>query len=155
MKSNFIRWDSLFSYWILCWFFVYMFSSFYTEFPLFEFIYENTNPLILFIFALLSSIKNTLIIITNNPFSQQLPFHISKFFVIKLIPLFILYNQKIKVIENLIFSLFSFFTYLFYLFIMNKNIFQIYKELENQIKNNKSNTSLEYVIEKMNTPIQF
>lgn len=143
-KSNFLSWDSIFSYWIFLWFFVFMFSSFYKEYnPIFHYIYENMNPFFLFLLALLSSIKNTIIILMYNPFSFQLPIHILKFLLLKFIPLYIVYYEKINIFENLIFSLFSIIIYLFYLFVMKKNVFYIYKELQNQIKNNNSNTSLE------------
>jgi hypothetical protein len=129
-----------------------LFSSFYRENPICDFIYENTNPFFLFVLALLSSIKNMALIIIHNPWDTQLPKHIAKFTVLKVIPLIYLYHQKIKVFENLVFSVLSFFAYLFYLFAINENVFSIYKELENQIKNNESNTTLEYYIDNV---IQF
>ena len=151
MNPRFLSWDKMFSYWVLVWFFVYFISCFLqNENPFFGFIYENTNPVFMFILALLSSIKNTTLIIMYNPLGyKQLITHICKFLVIKIIPLYFLLQQKIKVPENILFSLVYLNIYFIYLFYLNENVFDIYNELEKQIINNNCNTSLEYFINYM------
>lgn len=143
MNSRFISWDKLFSYWILIWFFVYLFASFNKKDPILGYIYENMNPVFLFIIALLSSLKNTLLLIIYNPKIDLILINICKFFFMKCIPLYYLLQQKINVKENIIFSLVSLNLYFIYLCYLNENCFDIYRELENQVIHNNCNTSLE------------
>lgn len=146
MEPRFISWDILFSYWCFIWFLVYFVSSFFKNVPVFNFIYENMNPLFLFALALLSSIKNTLLVIVYIQKVNPVLINISKFLFNKCIPLYYLSQQKINVKENIIFSLFLLNLYFIYLFYLRENIFDIYNEIEFQVKTSNHNTSLDSFI---------
>ena len=157
MKSKFVSWDKLLSYWIIIWFFVYFIASFFrknNEIALY--IYENTNPIFLFILAVLSSLKNVFLIIFygNKNIISHLLIYILKFTIMKVLPLYYLFYQKIKVYENILFSLFIIILYLLYLSFMKEDIFDIYSNLEYQIIHNKCNTSLELFFKSFNSVVK-
>lgn len=147
---RFISWDKLFSYWVLLWFFVYVFASLFTEENrVCEFIYENTNPIFMFGLALLSSFKNLCHLLIHNPVSYLVLGHIVKALVLKLLPFIYLCYQKIKPLENLVFSFAYFVGYLIYLFFIGENVWTIYKDLTRAVVAGKSNTTLEWMTNAM------
>lgn len=146
-NRRFISWDLLFSYWVLLWCFVYIMASFFVkENKGCRWIYENTNPFLLFCVALLSSIRNLVMILLYNPQWQVIATHVAKFICIKGIPMLYLVHQPIKWWENLVFSVAAFVLYLFYLVYKKENMFLLYEELTRTVIQGKSNTSLEYAI---------
>lgn len=146
-SRRFISCDLLFSYWVLLWFFVYGMASFFTkENKVCRWIYENTNPFLLFCVALLSSIRNLVMILLYNPQWQLIATHVAKFIFLKGIPMLYLVHQPIKVLENLMFSVFLLVLYLFYLMYKKENMFLLYEEMSRTVIHGKSNTSLEYVL---------
>lgn len=146
-SRRFISCDLLFSYWVLLWFFVYGMASFFVkENKMCRWIYENTNPFLLFCVAILSSIRNLVTILLYNPQWQIIATHVAKFIFLKGIPMLYLVHQPIKWWENLVFSVAAFVVYLLYLAYKQENMFLLYEEMSRTVIHGKSNTTLEYAI---------
>ena len=133
--DNKILFSELFSYWIFIWFILY-----YILFMNKEKIKTIVNPIPVFIFALFENFIMLLIMIfLYKPFSSIIIYTIVVFFL-KLIPLYILRNEKISWLKNLLFTFLVFVVYNLYLNYKKTNIYEIYNKTMDSLLENKGLT---------------
>lgn len=124
-----INFTFIFSYWILFWFILY-----YNKIIKF-------NPLFILYLAF---IHNFYFAITTLK-GLILYKYLFMIFIIKIIPIYLIYNNKIH-IDDIIFSIILFLCYNLYLYINNTDINNIYNQINDSIINNKNDTLFFYII---------
>jgi hypothetical protein len=120
-----LRADFIFSYWIFAWFFIYIFGM------------VSINPKFALIIALLENIGTlTYLLFFKAPFIA-----ISKFIIVmivqKVIPLFIILNEKI-LLSDIMFTIGFFLIYLLWLFANNISFFKVYAKIRDSLMKNKN-----------------
>jgi hypothetical protein len=121
-----------FSYWIFAWFLIYYFG------------FTKYNPKIWLIIALIINIYNYLFGYNKNKnYFLNILYFIINFFI-KIIPLYLLFNTKIKFSDFIagLVLLNVFFLWLLFRMGSIKNIIQYFKMLFKKEKNNKPSTPL-------------
>jgi hypothetical protein len=140
-KTGAIRFDYLFSYWIVLWFIIYYFIS-PPNSKIVQFIKTNMNPTIGLWFALLENII-TFIFIIRSHFEWWFFFvFIFMMFSIKIFPIYLLRDSKIRVIPNVISLCTLFFMYNIYLLANGTNIYAIYDKTIQSFKEGNDQTPL-------------
>jgi hypothetical protein len=138
--KNLITPDLIFSYWVFTWFVIYYFCLIFNLFP---YIKNNFNPLLALYISLFFNFLQ-LIFITYKTLDFTIFF---KFLIMislfKLLPIYLIRNQKMNIKKDLINILILFIFYNIYLAYKNTNFIEINKKI------NKS------LIEKQNTTIFF
>jgi hypothetical protein len=133
---NKIEFSYLFSYWILCWFFLY-----YIYFILLK---NNNkyraiiNPIHVFIFALIENLVALAIIMVVS--YKPLSLYLMMILFMKLIPLYILRNEPILWCKSFIFTIVVFLIYNLYLNYNQTNIYEIYTITMNSLLENRNET---------------
>lgn len=146
--SKFISWKKIVSYWFLWWFIIYFFASFFKEKnEIAHFIYENTNPIFLFIIGLIGNIYMLCVILYYNKNGKVLIKYLIEMLLIKIIPIYYLYYQKIKIYENILFSIIGIFIYLLYLSYNKEDVITIYYDINKSILHDEDRTPLLYYLE--------
>lgn len=139
-KKGNIRFDYLFSDWIFIWFIVYLLAGKTKDSAGARFIYENMNPIIALFVGFFENLLLFILILLYNP-KPELIFKFALMMVIvKIIPIILLYNTKIKWVENIISLLVIFGLYNVYLYIENTNIYDIYKNTTIHVINDHNKT---------------
>lgn len=140
-KTGNIRFDYLFSYWIVIWFLIYYFIQ-PSHSKIVQFIRNNMNPTIGLLIALLENII-TFIFIVNSHFEWWFFFvFIFMMVSIKILPIYLLRNTKIHLIPNIISLISIFFIYNVYLLVNNTNIYEIYDKTIQSFKDGNDQTPL-------------
>lgn len=133
-----LRADFIFSYWIFAWFFIYIFGM------------VSINPKFALIIALLENIGTLCyLMFFSAPFIA-----ISKFIIVmivqKIIPLFMILNEKI-LLSDIMFTLGLFLIYLLWLFANNISFFKVYSKIRDSLMKNKSDIPgfvfIDYVVQ--------
>lgn len=133
--DNKIEFSDLFSYWIFIWFIAYV-ILFMNK----DKIKTIVNPIPVFIFALLENIIILLIMIfLYKPVSSIIIYTFVVIFI-KLIPIYILRNEKISWLKNLLFTFLVFVVYNMYLNYKKTNIYEIYNKTMDSLLENKGLT---------------
>lgn len=139
-KKGNIRFDYLFSDWIFIWFIVYILAGKTKDSFGAKIIYENMNPLIALFIGFFENVLLFILILLYNPNPELIFKFILMMFTAKVIPIIILYNTKIKLVENIMSLLIIFGLYNFYLYLENTNIYTIYKKTTINVINNNNKT---------------
>jgi hypothetical protein len=130
-----IRFDFIFSYWILLWFLFYYFN--YTE-------YCPNSWLIL---GIINNFFTILLkIYYNNPLSSIFIFSII-IFITKVIPLYLLRKKPFRT-KDFLFGFFIFMVFSLWLYLHNTNFIDITNEMKKSIEEKKIITPIEYYITK-------
>jgi hypothetical protein len=141
-KGN-IRPDYLFSYWILLWVVVYYFCGRAKESSKWsKYIYENMNPLFLLWLALAENIVVFVKILIYNPTLSIIGKDLAMMLLIKVLPIYILRNGKIKILENILFGMMLFIIYNIYLWFNGQNAYDIYTKVDKYILGDENRTPL-------------
>ena len=145
-KSGVFRPDLLFSYWIFLWFLFYYFINKSSSLSS-KWVSEHMNPIYLLYIALLENMVTFLFILLVNPNYLIIIQYLLMIFLVKVLPIYLLWNIPIKhKMENIGICAISFIIYLFYLFLNNTDIINVYKRTFTSIINNQSDTPLFYLI---------
>jgi len=146
-KNGFIRPDYLFSYWILIWAIMYFFAQRAKETTASKFICENMNPMIVLVVALLENMYMFTRILIYNPLPSLLAKYLFMMFFIKIIPIYLIRNYKIKMIENIATFIFIFIVYIIYLLSNKTSVYDVYIEVDKSILGNEERTPMFQLIE--------
>jgi hypothetical protein len=128
-----MRFDYLFSYWIIVWYLLYFFRITYYN-PKFVFICGIIVNLIILFFMIYYK-TNTIIILL----------FIFGMFIIKIIPTYIIWNTNIKG-KDILFTFTLFFIYLIWLYINNKSLYYLYNDTKQVVLNKKYFPSTELLL---------
>lgn len=144
-EDVFVSFDLLFSFWIVAWFIIYFCVNKNTS-KISVFIKKHFNPKLALYLALYSNLFTFFAILIYNP--QFIIFIKFTFliFAIKILPLYLLKNTKIKWVNDTIALIFVFFVYLFYLKINNQNIYDVYINATNSIIQNDNKTPIFHLL---------
>ena len=121
--DNKIEFSELFSYWILIWFILY-----YIIFMNKEKIKTILNPIPVFIFALLENIIMLIIMILSYTPVLSVIMYMLIILFMKLIPLYMLRNEKVSWFKNILFTILVFVVYNLYLNYKQTNLYEIYNK---------------------------
>ena len=146
MKQKFITWDKIVSYWIFVWFLIYVIASYNRQHEIGRFIYDNTNPLILLCIGFFQNLYMLVLILMYNPKIHIIIFYVIEMFLLKVLLIAFLLQQKIKWMENIMFSAFILIVYFFYLYLLHQNVFTIYKNIQESISHDDNNTPMLYYL---------
>jgi hypothetical protein len=141
-KTGHIRFDFLFSYWIIIWFLIYYFSGRAPHSSTSDFIKTYLNPTVAILFALAENLFTFILLLFYSSDIWVFIKYISMIFLMKGIPLYLLRNSKVHVIRDLEIFIIIFGIYLVYLFINDENLVTIYKRTFYFVSTNQSNTPL-------------
>jgi hypothetical protein len=119
-----MRFDYLFSYWIIVWYLLYLFRITYYN-PKFVFICGIIVNLIILFFMIYYKTNINVIIFT-----------IFGMFLIKFIPIYTIWNTIIEW-KDIFFAFILFFIYIIWLYINNKSLYYIYNDTIKVIFNKK------------------
>jgi hypothetical protein len=114
-----MRFDYLFSYWILFWVILYLLKI------------VNYSPKFAIIIGIIEISIGGIYYIYMNISKYQLIKYITINTIMKIIPLLIVINDKITN-NDIIVSIIYFIIYLVWLFINNQNVFDIYKKINDE-----------------------
>lgn len=146
MQNTFIPSELIISYWIFIWFVIYVLASWNKNTEIGKYIYENTNPIFLFLLGLLMNIITLGMILYYNPLHLIILKYIFLIFFIKLLPIWFLMQQKIVFYPNLVFSVLFIILYCFYLWYKKTNPYIIYKNLTKSVIHDENNTPFNYYL---------
>lgn len=139
-KNGNIRFDYLFSDWIFIWFVIYFLASKTNDSLGAKYIYENMNPIIGLFVALFENIFLFILILIYNPNMELIFKFLLMMVTVKIIPIVLLQNTKIRFIENSLSLIMIFALYNVYLYIENTNIYNIYKNTTMSVIHNNNKT---------------
>ena len=133
-KNKNIRFDYLFSYWILLWTILYYLIkikiiylsskfSFITKYVI-----EYGNPMYALYFALLENTINLFMLIYYNSSLYIIVKFLVIVVIIKVIPIYLLYDSPIHPKENILICIAIFIIYVIYLYLGGTNIMDVYKK---------------------------
>ena len=140
-KSGAIRFDFIFSYWIVIWFLIYYFID-SSNSKIVQFIKNNMNPIFGLGMALLENII-TFIFIVRSHFEWWF-FFVFIFMMgsIKILPIYLLRNTKINIIPNLATLGVIFMLYNIYLLANDTNVYEVYDKTIQSFKAGNDKTPL-------------
>jgi hypothetical protein len=141
-KEGRLRADFLFSYWVLAWGIIYFFSQKAKDSTGSRFISENMNPIFALIFALIENIGMFIKILIYNPEPSLIFKFLFMMLTIKILPIYVLRNYKVKAFENIMSLVVIFIIYNIYLYSNGKNIYDIYVNADKYILKNENRTTL-------------
>jgi hypothetical protein len=119
-----MRFDYLFSYWIFVWYLLYFFH------------FTIYNPKFVLICAIIENLILLCSMIYYNTYLSVIILFICGLFIIKILPLYLIWNTKIKW-QDILFTFFLFFIYIIWLYINNKSLYYIYNDTKKVIFNTK------------------
>jgi len=125
-----MRFDYLFSYWIFVWYLLYFFR------------FTKYNPKFVLICAVIENIFLLFCMIYYNTYLSVIILFICGMFIIKIIPLYLIWNTKIKW-KDVIFTFILLFIYISWLYINNVTVYYVLNELNQVVLNKKQFPSIE------------
>lgn len=142
-----IHMDNIFSYWIYLWFVAYTLVSFSSsKSKTNQFILKYLNPLLALIFALIENIVLFIHLIYIWPSTTIVVKYIVMMLIIKIFPIYELWDTKINWVNDLKYLFIVFTIYNVYLAIKGTNLIEVYIETYNSIANNRNETPMFYAI---------
>lgn len=141
-KTGAIRFDFLFSYWIIIWFLVFYFIPVNTTGAISKWIRSNMNPALAFRIAVAENIIVLGWLVIQSLEIWTFVKYMVMMTTLKIIPLYLLRKEKIHwVHDSLVFVLF-FGLYNAYLWWNDTNIYEIYERTFVSIKEGKNQTPM-------------
>ena len=138
-KQGFIRFDFLFSYWIIAWFLLYYFIDPTTSFG--KIFQKYGNPKLAFYLALIENIVTLLWIILVSNWIIVIKY-ICMIFIVKILPLYLIWNKPIRLPNDLYVFLGAFAIYNLYLYANDESLISIYRRTFTSIMNRDNKTPL-------------
>lgn len=140
-KTGNIRFDFLFSYWILIWFIIYYFIN-PPDSKIVNFIKNYMNPIYALLFALIENIITFIFIIKSRFEWWFFLIFIFMMVFIKFLPIYLLRNSKIHFIPNIISLGIIFGIYNIYLIANGTNVYEVYDKTIQSFKYGNDQTPL-------------
>ena len=128
-----MRFDYLFSYWIFVWYLLYFFR------------FTKYNPKFVLICAVIENIFLLFFMIYYNTYLSVIILFICGMFIIKIIPLYLIWNTKIKWKDKM-FTIILLFIYIDWLYINNVTVYYVLNELNQAVLNKKQFPSIELLL---------
>ena len=146
--TSFITPDLIFSDWILLWSLFYYFLL-PKVWGLSTYVYESMNPIIGLWMMLVYNIMELLYLWFNSVSWATIVKFAIVILLIKVIPIILLRNFKIRTLNNVIFIGFLFMLYNLYLYVNNTNAIQVYNRINESMIKNENNTPLLWTFSKI------
>jgi hypothetical protein len=146
---KFISPDLIFSYWLLFWALIY---SVLTPqiMGLSPYVYESLNPEIGLWAAMGYDIIQLLYLWINYSTHTRILLKMALIIVIiKAVPIFLLRNKKIRLVNNILFVIGLFIIYKLYLYVNNSNIKKVYTGINKSLRNELNTTPMMWVLSKI------
>ena len=142
-KTGKIRFDFLFSYWIIIWFLIYYFVGFTKgQTASYMFIKQYLNPKVAILLALVENMFTFTLLLFNNPETIVIIKYISMMFIMKGIPLYLLRNSNIHIMRDITIAIAVFILYNIYLYVNDEDLVTIYKRTFYFVSTDSYNTPL-------------
>lgn len=139
-KHGYIRFDYLFSYWIIAWFFIYYFID--VKNWIGGQIHKYGNPKFALIFALIENIITLFWIIAVNRDIWIIFKYFCMMLIVKIWPLYLVWNSPVKIPQDIYVFITIFVIYNVYLYFNDETLITIYKRTFTSIINRDNNTPL-------------
>ena len=148
-----IQGSFIFSYWLLVWFILYFISVYihkYTQkYSLFNWIYQNANPFVTFLFGVVFSICFFSYVLYYNHSPSMILFVFLIVLFEKIIPVYWLSFYPVHFYKNSLLLFISLFIYLVYIYVNNTNAYKVYINIADSMIQNKYNTPFLHMIQKI------
>lgn len=145
-KSGVLRFDFLFSYWILVWFMVFYFTPTNSTGPISKFILNHLNPTLAFYFALIENIGTLVIIIIYNPNLWLIFKFVCMIGLLKVMPLYLLRTYPVQWKHDTVVLFVIFGIYNLYLAWNDTTIYKIYERTITSIQTGDNRTPLYHLL---------
>lgn len=146
-SSGKIRFDYLFSYWVLLWFIIYYSIDVSSKNKYIMLFKQNFNPLFALWFALSENIITFIFILIVKPEIVLLIKYLFMMCLIKILPIYLLRKTQIKLPNDIIVLSVVFFIYNIYLLYNNTNLYLIYSRTFTAFMKNEDITPIFSFIE--------
>jgi hypothetical protein len=145
-KSGNIRFDYIFSFWVFAWFLIYYFTVSKNS-KIGIFIKTYCNPSIALYFAFIENILTFIVLLVfQNTIWTAFKFLIMMI-SIKIIPIYLLRNEKLNPIHGLLSLGILFSIYNIYLFMNDTNIYDVYSRTIYSLIEGKNETPLFHLVD--------
>ena len=141
-KTGALRFDLLFSYWILVWFALFYFTPEKSTSPISKFIKRHLNPSLGFYIALFENMGTLLLLIIYNPDLWLIFKFISMVSILKVFPLYLLRNYAIHWKHDTLVFVVVFGIYNLYLEWNDTNLYEIYERTITSIQKGDNKTPM-------------
>ena len=141
-KNGVLRFDFLFSNWLLMWFIVYYFTPVKSTSLISQFIRKYMNPTLGFYVAIFENAITLIWFLINNTDTWTLFKFISMVSLLKLLPLYLIQPYKIQWIRDSMVLLSVFIAYNVFLAWNDTNIYEIYERTITSIQHKQNQTPL-------------
>jgi hypothetical protein len=148
-KSGVLRFDFLFSYWILVWFILFYFTPANSAGPISKFIRTHLNPALSFYFALVENMGTLFVLILYNPDLWLIFKFVSMVVLLKAIPLYLLQRYPIQWKHDTLVLFVIFGIYNVYLAWNDTTLYQIYERTITSIRTGDNQTPLYALLAKL------
>lgn len=138
--NGIIRFDFVFSYWLLLWFIIYYFYNSKTS-DIAIVIKKYFNPKLGFIIGLFENILTLLLLIIYGEIFDIIVFFVNVL-LFKMLPIYLLRNDKIKWKNDSLMFLVIFLVYVFYLHINGTSVYNVYLKTAKSLIERKNQTPL-------------
>lgn len=128
-----MRFDYLFSYWIFIWYLLYFFHI------------TDYNPKFILICAIIENIILLFFMIYYNTQLSVIILFLIGMFIIKIIPIYTIWNTIIKW-KDILFTFILLFIYIIWLYINNVTIYYILNEIKQVVFNKKNFPSVDLLL---------
>jgi len=151
---KFISPDLIFSYWLLFWALIY---SVLTPkiMGLSPYVYESLNPEIGLWVGMSYELIELLYLWINYSTHINILLKMALIIVIiKAVPIFLLRNKKIRLVNNILFVAGLFIIYKLYLYVNNSNVKKVYTGINKSLRYGLNNTPMMWVLSKFENVIK-
>jgi len=141
-KTGALRFDFLFSYWIIVWFFLFYFTPEKSTAPISQWIRKYLNPSLGFYVAFMENTATLLLLIIYNPDAWLIFKFICMIALLKGIPLYLLQNYPIHWKQDTLVFVVVFGIYNLYLAWNGTSLYGVYERTITSIKTGDDKTPL-------------
>jgi hypothetical protein len=142
-KKGRLRPDFLFSYWIYAWFLLFYFTPEHSpKGTPSDFIRQYLNPSVAFYVALAENAATLLAILVYNPQPAIIAKFLGMMFVVKMLPLYLLRNDPLRLSRDIPILIGVFMVYNAYLYWNETDLWDVYKRTFESIRQGKNYTPL-------------
>jgi len=139
-KNGVLRFDFLFSNWLLMWFIIYYFTPLKSSSSISQFIRKYMNPSLGFYVALFENALTFIWFIYNRTDTWTLFKFVSMVSLLKILPLYLIQPYKIQWIRDSMVLFSVFIAYNVFLALNDTNIYEIYERTVTSIQQKKNQT---------------
>lgn len=148
-KTGALRFDFLFSYWIIVWFVLFYFTPANSTEPISKFIRTHLNPSLGFYMAFVENTATLLLLIIYNPEPWLIFKFICMIALLKGIPLYLLREYPVRWKPDTLVFVVMFGIYNLYLAWNGTNLYEVYERTITSIKKGDNKTPIYSFLAKM------